>query len=110
MLYHYLRMLGTMYQELGDYKRALAHLKQAKKLLHTKMESDLQHLHAIGVGFVREIDGEKIILSTDWWSDYDIYRNIKAIEAGTPLVGPRAKKASITSESVSPDPLPSAHN
>ena len=90
-------MLGTMFQELGYYKRALAHLKQAQKLLHTKMESDLQrpqHPHFLSdmVGFVREIDGEKITLSMDEWRDYDISQNIKVIEAGTPLVGPRAKK------------------
>ena len=88
-------MYGTMLQELGYYKRALAHLKQAQKLIHTKMESELQHSHPHAhnsIGFVREIDGEEITLSFDEWRDYDISQNIKAIETGTPLIGPRAKK------------------
>jgi hypothetical protein len=89
-------MYGTMLQELGYYKRALAHLKQAQKLLHSKMESELkhplQHPHANSVEFVREIDGEEITLSADQWRDYDISQNIKAIEAGTPLIGSLRKK------------------
>lgn len=86
-------LLGTIYQELGDYKPALVYLKKAKKL-HAKAEAshthDEHYTHSLAqeVGYIFEVDGEMRVLGADQITELKLSRDIAAIESGTPIVGP----------------------
>ncbi len=84
-------LLGTIYQELGDYKPALVYLKKAKKLHDAKVEASHthdEHHPQLSVGYIYEVDGEKRVLSADQITELNLLRDIAAIESGTPIVGP----------------------
>ena len=79
------QILGQAYQEVGDYKSALVHLKTAQKLIAPKRSE--------GVSLTLDdisspVEGATETKTLNEWGYQNITHNIKAIEAGRPLWGP----------------------
>lgn len=82
--------LGFAYQKLGDYKTALVHLKMTRSLLKPGLALD-------------SLDGNLSRMLYEGRS-----RDIAAIKAGKPLLGPDPKPAAAAAPLVVSDPSPSS--